>query len=217
MENVSQNIEKLALALARMQGSMGAIPKTKTAKIASKSGSSYTYQYADLADIQEATKKPLATNELSITQIFVKTEKGTIIQTLLIHSSGQWIKSELELKNHERVQELGSEITYLRRYAISSILGIVTDDDDDGKLANEAKAKKEAAAAEPEEPILPYQCEELENILGEDEDLKNKLMVYYGRKTTRTVENVSDFYKNDFVWIKELLETQKNRKKNAKA
>jgi hypothetical protein len=138
MENMSQDVSKLAFALSRVQGTVGLIPKTKTASILMKSGGKYNYSYADLGDIWEAIRKPLYDNELAITQLFVEGEHKTCLQTTVLHSSGQWIKSSLELHSHEKIQELGSEMTYLRRYGLSSILGIATDEDEDGQLANQS-------------------------------------------------------------------------------
>lgn len=143
MENfMSLDISSLALALSKFQGQVGPIAKKKKVKVKSKStGTEYEYYYADLADIRDATQKPLADNELSICQTFCLIGNKNYISTLLLHSSGQWIKSLLEIADHDKIQELGSEMTYLRRYGLSAILGIVTEDDEDGQIANETPRK----------------------------------------------------------------------------
>lgn len=159
-EMMSATIGNLALALSKMQGTVGLIPKTKTATIVSlKTGSQYKYSYADLADIWEAISQPLKESELSVTQLFSMQDNKGYITTILMHSSGEWLKSVLELDSHEKIQELGSEITYLRRYGISSILGIAADEDEDGKLANDSGKNSKAIKPEP-------------SVIG-DEDLKN--------------------------------------------
>src|SRR5271170_4188941 len=120
----SENINELATALSKMQGNMGPIYKNKTAKIPTKSGATYSYTYADLAGIWECIRKPLLDTGLSVTQTF----NGSLLITILMHSSGQWIKSELPLNCMGlKPQELGSEITYLRRYALTGILGLSAD------------------------------------------------------------------------------------------
>lgn len=133
--NQSEQINELAAALSKMQGTVGPVFKNKTAKVQMKSGGTYTYTYADLAGIWETIRKPLSDAGLSICQTFV----GRELITILMHSSGQWIKSILPLSCMGlKPQELGSEITYFKRYALSSILGIAADEDEDGAIAQDA-------------------------------------------------------------------------------
>jgi hypothetical protein len=68
-------------------------------------------------------------------------DKSPVLVTLLTHTSGEWIKSEFPIKAQpsgktNEMQALGSGITYLRRYAICSMLGIAQEDDD-GSSAGE--------------------------------------------------------------------------------
>ena len=152
MDNfMSQDISALALALSKFQGQVGPIPKKKKVKVKSKStGTEYEYYYADLADIRDATQKPLADNELSICQIFSPSLAKNYLVTTLLHSSGQWMRSSLEIADHDKLQELGSEMTYLRRYGLSAMLGIVTEEDEDGQAANEAGRKQSYKKQAPE-------------------------------------------------------------------
>ena len=67
-----------------------------------------------------------------------KTENNTVkITTILIHKSGEWVEFEpIEMKAASALaQEIGSAITYGRRYNISSVLGLGSEDDDDGNAA----------------------------------------------------------------------------------
>jgi hypothetical protein len=200
MDNSSPAINELAMALSKFQGSVEPIQKSKTAKVGS-----YSYNYADLADINLKIKKPLSENGLGIVQRFIRSDKGAMLQTILTHSSGQWISSELPLQVFEKVQQLGSEITYLRRYTLSSLLGIVTDDDDDGKMANEAKGKK----TEDNGSLTAYQSKELENLLGDDAELRKRVLAYYRSNTNCEIEKIQDLPKKSFDWIKGTLEKQK--------
>jgi hypothetical protein len=144
METMSQDISQIAVALAKVQGLLGPIYKGETAKVGS-----YSYKYASLTEIWEQIRSILSKNELSVVQSFVQDPSGsnTFLETMLLHASGQWIKSRLPLGRHDKIQVLGSEITYLRRYGLSPLLGIVTDEDEDGCMANseekEPKKKKE--------------------------------------------------------------------------
>jgi hypothetical protein len=94
----------------------------------------YGYSYADLPKIFEVINPLLQKHGLGFTQLI----NGQTIVTVLFHSeSGEQIDSQtdipqgVQLKGMNDFQVLGSAITYLRRYALSSILGIVTDKDVD--------------------------------------------------------------------------------------
>lgn len=160
-QNMSESIEHLAMALSKFQGSAPSVIKGKTANVGQ-----YKYTYADLADIFKSVSKTLMEYELSIVQFFSEEEGKTYLVTTLMHSSGQWIKSYLKVAHHEKIQQLGSEITYLRRYALSSILGIAAEDDDDGAQANQSD-RKDNKKEVPKTPtkISKRQEEELSDLL----------------------------------------------------
>lgn len=145
----SEKIGALAEALAKAQGAMSSPAKTKRAKIESQKGS-YSYTYADLADVIEATRKPLAENGLSCCQIISYDGQALLLTTQLQHASGEWLRSTYPLPLHQRPQDQGSAITYARRYALCALLGIAAEDDDDGAAAQAAKpAPARAKAAAP--------------------------------------------------------------------
>lgn len=126
----------LAAALAKAQSSFPVITRSRTVKVTSKSGASYTFKYAPLDTIFDAVRKPLAENGLAITQLI----DGTDLVTMLLHSGGATISGRAPLPNHGTVQDLGSAITYLRRYALQAILGIASEEDDDGNHASGNRA-----------------------------------------------------------------------------
>ena len=129
----------LTKALAAFQGEITNPPKTKTAKVPTKTGSSYQYKYADLPDIIDVTKTPLAKHGLSVSMTPVSTAEGIGVEPILMHSSGEYIKGDPFILPFAMVnatpQGAGSAITYARRYALASILGISADEDDDAELA----------------------------------------------------------------------------------
>ncbi len=131
----SPSIGALAGALAKAQGVLPNVRKTKTAKIRMKSGDSYSYKYADLADVWDAIRIPLANNGLSVVQSPEMFESGLGIVTTIAHESGEWLTGIIIMPVAERTpQALGSAITYLRRYGLCAMLGIVSDDDNDGDV-----------------------------------------------------------------------------------
>lgn len=128
----SDTIGALAAALAAAQADFPAIPKSKTVAVRTDKGT-YTFSYAPLEAILDATRPALAKNGLALTQLLT----GQSIQTVLAHKSGEWIRSDAQLPNYPaRAQELGSLVTYLRRYAAVSVLGVAAEDDDDGNIAS---------------------------------------------------------------------------------
>lgn len=99
-----------------------------------KATQGYGYTYADLPKILEVINPLLKKHGLGFTQLI----NGTQIATCLFHiESAESIESKIDipqgviLKGMNEFQVLGSAITYLRRYALSSMLGLVTDKDTD--------------------------------------------------------------------------------------
>lgn len=129
-------------ALAAAQGKFPAIAKTHTATVSSeKDGkwTKYSYNYADLSDIMSAIRPVLAECSLAVTQPIELRENGTLIlRTSILHSDGSAIHSMLPLPAPTgKPQAFGSALTYMRRYALSSLLGIASEEDDDGSAAEQ--------------------------------------------------------------------------------
>jgi hypothetical protein len=143
----------LASALAKAQSVM------KSAKF-NKQNPHFKNKYADLASIIEATRKPLTDNGLSITQATEMNGSGFGLRTTLRHSSGESVDAFYPLPANAKPQELGSALTYARRYSLSSIVCIAADEDDDAEAAKHV---------EPEtgEVIMADQVESLENMVTE--------------------------------------------------
>lgn len=135
----STEIDKIAPAIVKAQSEIGAVTLNKV-------NPHFRSKYADLAAIREATRKPLANNDLSVIQAPASAEGRMILNTMLLHSSGQWIQSSLSLKPEraETPQAMGSAITYARRYALAAMLGIVAEEDDDGNAASVARSAQAA-------------------------------------------------------------------------
>jgi len=131
----SCKIDKLAGALAKAQGAMGGVKKTSTNPF-------YKSKYADINDCLEAAIPALSKNGLAITQgNEFNIKDGYYITTVLLHESGQWIKSKIRipLTNKKDAQEIGSACTYGRRYGLAAMVGLAQVDDDANKTVNERK------------------------------------------------------------------------------
>jgi len=134
--NSSAEINELALALSKAQSQMDYATKGSKNPF-------FKSNYASLADCWAVAREPLALNELALIQTCVPSDKNeVVVETILAHSSGQWIGSVLAvpvLKNE--AQSFGSALTYNRRYSMCAILGI-SPEDDDGNMATAAAPKK---------------------------------------------------------------------------
>ena len=120
----SELINELANALCNAQGQMGGAVKDS-------SNPFFKSSYADLTSVIRAIKQPFADNGLSYTQFPISTEHGVGVVTRLMHVSGQYLEMEYTLPTVKKdPQASGSAITYARRYALQSIAGIPTADDD---------------------------------------------------------------------------------------
>lgn len=154
---ISNPIANLAAALVAVQTELPAIPKTRRAKIPTKSGGSFEYTYADLGDIVHACTPILVKHGLAISQLVVR--DGLV--TMLMHSSGEYITAHAGIPPCEDARTLGAWISYQRRYGYSSILGLVTEEDTDGAGANKdapqssAKAPVGRQEAPPRSPAKP--------------------------------------------------------------
>lgn len=138
-------LNELAAALAKAQGQIcNAVKGADNPYFKSK--------YADLAAVWDACRGPLSANGLSVIQNPKANGKVVTIETVLLHSSGQWFSGELTIEAKDSSpQSIGSAITYGRRYALSAFVAIAAEDDDGNAATHHGS--KEAAAAVAERKI----------------------------------------------------------------
>ena len=146
----SESIAALSDALAKAQGKFKVAEKNATNPFLKN-------RYADLGSIIEASRGALTENGLSVMQVPTLESGNLTITTLLAHASGEWVESDLSLgidqdKGLSNAQSMGKTITYLRRYALSAMLGIYAGDDEDGADDTKQAAKPKAQAAPKAEP-----------------------------------------------------------------
>ena len=127
----SPTIAALAAALVKAQSALSGAKKDST-------NPHFRTAYADLASVWDAARAPLANAGLSVVQLVSSdATQGiphcghAIIETILAHSSGEWVSSTLAVPlTKSDAQGLGSAITYGRRYALAAIVGVCPADDD---------------------------------------------------------------------------------------
>lgn len=165
--NRSQNIGELAKALAAAQGQMEAARKDTKNPFYGKS-------YSTLAACWDAVRDQLANNGLAVSQLPFEDGDRIGVETILMHSSDQWVSSSLSMtpvreKKGEGFiaaydpQAAGSTITYLRRYSLAAIVGIAQEDDDgnagsgknDKKPEGSTKPPSKSATKEPAKQAPP--------------------------------------------------------------
>jgi len=126
----SDNIDKLAIALSKAQSEMKGAEK-KSVNPFFNSG------YADLHTVIESSFPHLTKYGLSVIQGNDSKPGEFFVTTMLLHESGQWIKSKLKMPIEKvTAQSIGSTITYGRRYGLSAITGIAQYDDDGNSVSS---------------------------------------------------------------------------------
>lgn len=138
----SERIEELATALAVAQGEIGSAKKSaKNPHLGNR--------YATLDDIIDAVRDPLTKHGISFLQLLDHNESGPILRTVLLHESGQWIGTETTLsasmgtnRGTNQVQAFGGTLTYYRRYALATLLGVSSDEDIDGDVPEQKQPER---------------------------------------------------------------------------
>ena len=161
----SQEINEIAEALSKAQGMFPVLEK-KT--------QGYGYKYADLAETINAISEPLKENGLSIFHQIIAEEHPKLI-TRLLHSSGQWLSTEIPLffraeGKTNQMQAFGSAITYAKRYAIGCLLNLAADKeiDDDGAKCEIVPTKTSAIKEKVKLPVItPEQASQIQKCLEE--------------------------------------------------
>lgn len=142
--NKSESITNLSAALVKFQG--------KLIKVKKEAENPYfKNKYASLSQIIETVQGPLSECGLAVIQLPCE---GNRLETILLHESGEFISESYEMKpTKSDPQQLGSAITYQRRYALGAILCLNIDEDDDGNQASQPTAQ--ATVKPPQTALYP--------------------------------------------------------------
>jgi hypothetical protein len=137
--NHSEQINELAAALSKAQGEI-------TGAVRDSTNPHFRSKYADLSSVWEGIRGPFTKHGLSVVQGLSSTDAGVCCETRILHSSGQWIGSELTIPcDKNNAHGYGSASTYARRFGLQAIAGIAPIDDDGNA----------AVASAPEPPKTP--------------------------------------------------------------
>ena len=161
----SESIINISVALNGFHKSVGKIKKESTNPFFGK-------KYADLSDILDTINDPLVSNGLSVIQL---PKDSNELETILLHTSGEFISSTYKMiPVKSDPQSLGSAITYQRRYALSAILSLNIDSDDDGNQASgkNDKAQNEKSLKEKYDLEVSKACEKMMSSKTDEEAVK---------------------------------------------
>lgn len=126
MEHQSAEVDKIFAAVVALQSEINNPKKSKQG---------HGYKYAELAQIIELSREPLATKGLAVAQYCTAIDGQSYLVTQMIHSSGQWLRGYYPLEKAgmravNDAQQMGAAMTYARRYNLAAILGVAQEDDD---------------------------------------------------------------------------------------
>ena len=136
-QTMSDTIGKLAGALAKAQSQMTMVEGKSTNPF-------FNSKYASLAAVLEVAMPALNANEVALVQgnRWSASDNGFYITSMLMHSSGEWIKSEIRMPIAKKdAHGVGAATTYGRRYLLSSMVGVAQADDDGNGAIHKAPRK----------------------------------------------------------------------------
>jgi len=121
----SDSIAKISAALVKVQATLKPAPKDANNPY-------FKSKYADLNSVWDACRDALTGNGIAVVQTARVDDGNPRLVTMLVHSSGEYISGEWPLRPSKEndPQALGSAITYMRRYSLAAMVGVVSDDDD---------------------------------------------------------------------------------------
>ena len=148
----SETINQIAAAVIAAQGEMGSAKKTADNPF-------FKSKYADLAAVVETARPVLTRHGLGVVQSADCDGELAVVETLLVHTSGEWFKSRTVLKPTKAdPQGMGSAVTYARRYAYMAIIGMAAEDDD-GNAASQPVNRQAPAVSRPHNRTNEVQME----------------------------------------------------------
>jgi len=174
--NKSESIGQIAKSISLLQGEIEDLTRDKKG---------YGYKYADLSQCLKIIRPLLTKNGLAVTQIPGFNEDRVSLETIIMHESGEWIGGTIEIpvtvgKGMIPAQAYGSTISYARRYALVSHLGIATEDDDLNSLSKAQESFHQTISSNQiPERVKGDLLERIRNKINGDEERLKKMCDFY--------------------------------------
>lgn len=198
----SAEIDKLATALAKCQSAIKNPKKSRTAN-----AGKFSYNYADIADVIDSINAVAPKFGLSHVQVLMPNAEGRLcIFTMLMHDSGQWLRSEYKLPAAESNHDMGGNITYGRRYALAPMFGIAAEDDTD----YDNRSHKQSVVDDTPPP-LPRGPRKYVTPADPESEVSKKIAERDNVETVETVEAV------ELIELVELVEAEPPKVRGRKA
>lgn len=137
----SEKNTEISTSVAKAWSQIETPKHNATVKVSTKNGGSYSFDYTDLNGIFDAVREVYKEHGIAIIQNSYTevTPNGLLacVETMFLHTSGEWVKSlPLKFPAATGMQDFGGQITYMKRYSLSAMLGIATEKDDDANGAS---------------------------------------------------------------------------------
>jgi ERF superfamily len=164
MHRSSESIAAIATALAKAQIELSNPEKAMVGTVYnSRSDSPQSFRYASLSSGLDIVRKTLGSQQIAVAQTTDIDRAGGMVNltTVLLHTSGEWISSDWPVCRTSEIsapRRMGAALTYARRYALFTMVGIAGEDDLDAPpdATDDAKTIDEGPVASPSPaPVVP--------------------------------------------------------------
>src|SRR5437016_2852970 len=169
MHRSSESVAAIATALAKAQTELSNPEKAMVGTVYSvRSDSPHSFRYASLSSGLDIIRKTLGGQQIAIAQTTdIDRANGMVnLTTVLLHTSGEWISSDwpvCQLSETSAPRRMGAALTYARRYALFTMVGIAGEDDLDAPpdVTHDSKAIDTGPAASPgPAPVRPSRSQD---------------------------------------------------------
>ena len=172
--SASESLKELASAFAKAQSEI-------EGATADKQNPHFRSRYADLGNVVDAIKPAITKHGLSFVQVSHNAESAACIETIILHSSGEWLscgRVSVPVSKHD-AQGYGSALTYARRYSLAAAFGVAPEDDDGNAAAKNAPPKHKPSFA----PLSEQQVVEIAALADEVGVSLDKILAFCKART----------------------------------
>lgn len=184
--NKSESIKNISIAMAKFQGEVKQPLKDKENPF-------FKSKYVPLESVVEAIMDIAPKHGLSFMQWALNNEEGNVgVATIVMHESGEFIEFDPMFMKADKdtPQAKGATLTYAKRYTLSAIFGITSDDDDDGNSAS-GNSTKQA----PKQTPRPQAPKPKTSSSSQQSEIEKKAKQYIKIRDTGTISQLFDYLK----------------------
>lgn len=203
----SETNQEIAKALVKAWASIDTPKHNTSVTVKTKKGGSYTFEYTDLTGIFEALKEVYKDHGMMVMQNAYTQDNLICVETMLLHESGEYVNSKpISAIASQDMQEMGGQVTYMKRYSLSAMSGISTEKDDDANFAsgNDAQfnQRKPSQASEKQLSFLnkllkenvsdKHSYNDLHNILKERLGTQNNIESFTSQEASKAIKMLQE-------------------------